>query len=262
MPFTFLLPQARTVRHAAALLVLASLAAHAQVMPVEVHQVLDVKDDGSKVVALTLDACSGEYDADLIRFLVQKKVPATIFATKKWMEREPVGLAELRAHPELFDIENHGERHVPAVLGPGRMVYGIRGNLDAAHLKREVTAGADAIRTATGRAPVWYRGATAEYDPEAIRIIAQMGYQVAGFSVNADDGARLPRKQIVQRLKRVRHGDIIIAHMNHPASDTAEGLAEGLQLLLDQGFRFVTLRDAQVKYSADTARVLARSTHP
>jgi peptidoglycan/xylan/chitin deacetylase (PgdA/CDA1 family) len=262
MPVLPALHRTGLLRHAGGLLLLASLAAHAQVAPVEVHQVLDVKEDGSKVAALTLDACSGAYDADLIRFLVQKRIPATIFATKKWMDREHKGLAELQAHPDLFDIENHGERHVPAVLGPGRMVYGLRGNTDVDHLKREVSAGADAIRTSTGRAPLWYRGATGEYDPEAIRIVAQMGYQVAGFSVNADDGARLPRRQIVQRLKRVKHRDIIIAHMNHPASDTAEGLAEGLQVLLDQGFRFVTLRDAQVKYAADTARVLARSTHP
>jgi hypothetical protein len=47
-------------------------------------------------------------------------------------------------------------------------------------------------------------------------------------------------------MKKVRRGDIIIAHLNKPASDTGKGMAEGLELLLDQGFRFVTLRDAQV----------------
>jgi peptidoglycan/xylan/chitin deacetylase (PgdA/CDA1 family) len=248
--------------HAARLLLLLPVLAHAAPMPVEVHQVLAMEAAGEKIVALTLDACGGGYDGQLISFLTQKRLPTTVFVTKRWMARHPDGLAALRAHPELFDIEDHGERHVPAVLGPGRMVYGLHGNADVAQLKREVAAGADAIRIATGRAPIWYRAATGEYDPEALAVIAQMGYRVAGFSVNADDGAKLTRKQIVKRLSRVKHGDIIIAHMNRPDSDTAEGLAEGLQALLDRGFRFVTLRDAQVQYAADTARALARAAHP
>lgn len=101
------------------------------------------------------------------------------------------------------------------------------------------------MKAATGTAPHWYRGATGEYDPEALKAIEAMGYKVAGFSVNADNGATLAKKQIVGRLKKVRSGDIIIAHLNKPDSGTGAGLAVGLQALLDEGFRFVTLRDAQ-----------------
>jgi peptidoglycan/xylan/chitin deacetylase (PgdA/CDA1 family) len=221
-----------------------------------------LENSTDKTVALTLDACGGGYDADLIRFLAQHRIPATIFATKRWIDRQPAAFAELRAHPDLFDIEDHGERHVPAVLGAGRTVYGLRGNADVGHLKREVSAGAAAIRNATGVAPTWYRGATGEYDPQALQVISQLGYRVAGFSLNADDGAKLSRKRILRRLSQVKNGDIIIAHMNRPESDTAEALAEGLQALLDGGFRFVTLRGAQLRYTPDTARVLARlSSH-
>ena len=53
--------------------------------------------------------------------------------------------------------------------------------------------------------------------------------------------------KIVGRLKKVRSGDIIIAHLNKPASDTGKGMAEGLQLLLDQGFRFIRLDAAAVQ---------------
>jgi peptidoglycan/xylan/chitin deacetylase (PgdA/CDA1 family) len=247
---------------AAGVLSLIALGARAEIGAVEVHQVLALEGSAEKVVALTLDACGGGYDADLIRFLTQQRIPATIFATKKWMDRQPAAVAELRAHPDLFDIEDHGERHVPAVLGPQRMVYGIRGSADVRQLKREVSAGAQAVRTLTGVAPTWYRGATGEYDREALTVISQLGFHVAGFSLNADDGARLSRRQILRRLSRVKPGDIIIAHMNRPASDTAEGLAEGLQALLEQGFRFVTLRGARVKYASDTARWLARSSAP
>jgi peptidoglycan/xylan/chitin deacetylase (PgdA/CDA1 family) len=229
------------------LFLLSPLAAAADVQPVELHHELSLPAGApDKVVALTLDACGGGFDAELANFLIEHHIQTTIFATRRWIRRNPDGLALLKAHADLFDIENHGANHIPAVIGADRSVYGLAGVADLKQLKREVSGGADAIKAATGAAPHWYRGATGEYDPEALKTIEAMGYKVAGFSVNADNGATFAKKQIVRRLKKVRSGDIIIAHLNKPASDTGEGLAEGLQLLIDEGFRFMTLRDAQV----------------
>lgn len=42
--------------------------------------------------------------------------------------------------------------------------------------------------------------------------------------MNADARATLKKLQIIERLRHVRDGDVIIAHMNKPASDTAEAL--------------------------------------
>jgi peptidoglycan/xylan/chitin deacetylase (PgdA/CDA1 family) len=221
----------------------------AAMRPTEVHQVLDLPA-GSKTVALTLDACGGAFDADLIRFLALYRIPATVFLTARWIARNPTGVAMLRANPDLFQLENHGARHVPAVIGPGRQVYGIEGSPDLDHLQREIEGGAQAVEKLTGTAPRWYRGATAEYDPQALARIAELGYRVAGFSVNADDGASLPKEAIVARLKAVKGGDIIIAHMNRPGSDTAEGLGEGLKRLLAEGYRFVKLDQAPVRVLA------------
>jgi peptidoglycan/xylan/chitin deacetylase (PgdA/CDA1 family) len=226
---------------------LVSFAARASSRPVEVHQLLALPQPETKVAALTLDACGGGYDAKLIRFLVEERIPATVFATRKWIARNDEGMAMLRSHPELFDIEDHGANHVPAVIGLGRRVYGIAGNLDVAHLVSEVRGGAAAVETATGIAPHWYRGATAEYDPQALRVIVATGYKVAGFSINADAGATLKRDAIAARLNAVGPGDIILAHMNKPGSETAEGLASGLKSLLARGFHFVTLREMDVR---------------
>ena len=230
------------------LLLLPSLAAAADVQPLELHhELLLPAGVPDKVVALTLDACGGGFDADLANFLIEHHIQATIFATRRWIRRNPDGLALLKAHADLFDLENHGANHLPAVIGVDRSVYGLAGVADLKQLKREVSGGADAVKAATGIAPHWYRGATGEYDPEALKAIEAMGYKVAGFSVNADSGATLGKKQIVGRLKKVRSGDIIIAHLNKPESDTGKGMAEGLKLLLDQGFRFVKLNDAEVR---------------
>jgi peptidoglycan/xylan/chitin deacetylase (PgdA/CDA1 family) len=231
------------------LLLLSSLAAAADdVQPVELHHrlVLPAGETG-KVAALTLDACGGGFDAELADFLIVHRIHATIFATRRWIRRNPDAVATLKAHADLFDIENHGANHLPAIIGADRNVYGLAGVADLNQLKREVSGGADAVKAATGIAPQWYRGATGEYDPEAIKAIEAMGFKLAGFSVNADSGATLEKKNIVRRLKKVRSGDIIIAHLNKPASDTGKGMAEGLPLLVADGFRFVTLRDAQVE---------------
>ena len=230
------------------LVALLPTAAIAEPPPIEVHQVLAVSGSGdASVAALTLDACDGGFDADLIGFLIENRIAATIFATKKWLDRNPAAVALLKAHADLFDIENHGANHVPAVIGRNREVYGIPGESDVAHLKREVMRGAAAVSAATGSPPHWYRGATGEYDAEAIKVIEALGYKVAGFSINADFGASLSKRGVIARLKKVRSGDIILAHLNKPDSETAEGLATGLKQLLDQGFRFVKLNDTGVR---------------
>jgi peptidoglycan/xylan/chitin deacetylase (PgdA/CDA1 family) len=192
-------------------------------------------------VALTLDACGGGYDAELIDSLVALRVPATIFVTRKWLQRNPRGAAELLAHPDLFDLEDHGAAHVPAVLGAGRRVYGLAGAADRAQLQREVVGGAQAIQALTGRSPRWFRGATAVYDRESMQAIHALGYRIAGFSVNADAGATLPRAAIEARLRAVRPGDVVIAHMNKPAGATAEAFAAVLPRLQARGLRFVRL---------------------
>jgi len=230
------------------LFLLSSLVVAADVQSVEVHQELVLPAGTSeKVIALTLDACSGSFDLELTQFLIGHRIHTTIFATRRWIRRNPEALVILNAHADLFEIEDHGANHVPAIIGRDREVYGLAGVADLKHLRSEVSLGAEAVKSATGTAPRWYRGATGEYDPEALKEIEKMGYKVAGFSINADSGATLSQKRVVGRLKKVRSGDIIIAHLNKPQSETGKGLAEGLQMLLDRGFHFVRLDHSVVR---------------
>jgi len=230
------------------LLLLPSLAVAADVQSAELHQELVLPAGASeKIVALTLDACGGSFDLEFARFLVEHRIHTTIFATRRWIRRNPDALAMLNAHADLFEIEDHGANHVPAIIGSDRQVYGLAGAADLKHLRSEVSLGAEAVKLATGTAPRWYRGATGEYDAEALKEIEKMGYKVAGFSINADSGATLSQIQVVGRLKKVRSGDIIIAHLNKPQSETGKGMAQGLQLLLDRGFHFVRLDQSTVR---------------
>ena len=178
----------RSAFWAIALVAAATSLAHASTPAQEEHDRVVLTAASDKPIALTLDACSGRYDAELIDFLVRNRIPATLFVTRKWLTANPRGAQVLKTNLDLFDIENHGENHVPAVIGAGRTIYGIPGEPDILHLRREVQGGADAISQYFGVAPHWYRGATAEYDAQAADEIRRMGYRIAGFSVNADAG--------------------------------------------------------------------------
>ena len=93
-------------------LLMASLIAGMAMISAAQAQVTEIHDRISEVphapnnrVALTLDACSGKFDEDVILFLRRNRIPATIFATKKWLLNNPSGVAMLKANLDLFDIE-------------------------------------------------------------------------------------------------------------------------------------------------------------
>ncbi|MEY8877589.1 MAG: polysaccharide deacetylase family protein [Leptothrix sp. (in: b-proteobacteria)] len=202
---------------------------------------------GPAEIALTLDACGGQFDAELVDLLIAHRVPATVFVTQRWLDRNPQGTAVLLAHADLFELQDHGAQHVPAIVGHGKRVYGLSGEPDLAHLQSEVSGAALAITALTGHAPTYYRGAGAVYDAQAVAAIHAMGYQIAGFSLNADAGATLPADAVARHLLAARSGDVVIAHMNKPASQTAEGFMQALPQLQARGVRFVKLSAVTLK---------------
>ena len=195
---------------------------------------------GPPRVALTLDACSGHADLRVLGGLIRLGLPATIFVTGIWLRANPDTVALLRDRSDLFTLQNHGARHVPAVLGAGRL-YGVpvAGTIEA--VRAEVEGGAAAI-IATGAAPpTWFRGATAIYSPTALATIRAMGFRIAGFSLNGDEGASLPAARVAARIAAARDGDVVIAHANRPNRPSGPGVAEGAARLVDRGVRLVTL---------------------
>lgn len=206
----------------------------------EPRLMLKSSTDGRRTVALTLDACPGGFDAKLISALTEWRVPATIFMTGAWIHSNPIGLAAILAHPDLFAIGNHGAHHVPAVLGE-RHIFGIKVAGDLPAIRDEVDRGEEAIMAATGAKPVWYRGATALYSPAALPAIEGMGFSIAGFSLNADMGASLPAAMVASRMQQAKDGDVIIAHTNQPNRASGFGVIAGVRALLDQDVRFVRL---------------------
>ena len=203
--------------------------------------------DGRRRIALTLDACNGGFDRRIATALIAHRIRATIFLTADWIRANPDGLALLRAHPALFGFENHGAHHLPAVLGQGRL-WGLPVAGTLAAVRQEVAGGAAAIQAATGTTPRWYRGATARYSPAALAAIRDMGFAIAAFSLNADDGASLPAASVAARLATARDGDVVIGHINQPSRPAGQGWAQGLAALAQTNPTWTTLDDLNPTY--------------
>lgn len=201
------------------------------------------------VMALTFDACGGPggdgYDAALIDYLRRERVPATLFVTSKWIAARRATAAALAADP-LFELENHGSAHRPCSV-TGRSAYDIRGTRNTADAVDEIQRGARAIFELTGRAPRFYRPGTAYFDDVCLDVAGALGEAAAGFAVNADGGTGFSRSQVKAALLKAPNGAIALLHMNHPASQTAEGVMDAVPLLRARGVKLVRLGDAIAK---------------
>ncbi|MGC9372478.1 MAG: polysaccharide deacetylase family protein [Thermovirgaceae bacterium] len=209
----------------------------------DIPGVLRTFEPDGKQVALTLDACGGPrgsgYDEEIVDFLRENEIPATLFLNARWIEANPEIAADLASDP-LFLIANHGWRHRPCSV-TGRSAWGIEGTKNLEEAYREIERGAAAVRRLTGKRPRFYRSGTNYYDEVAVAVVRDLGMNVVGWSVLGDEGATLPAEKVAERVFEAKPGQIILCHMNQPDSGTAEGLTQGIRALLEKGFRFVTL---------------------
>jgi peptidoglycan/xylan/chitin deacetylase (PgdA/CDA1 family) len=192
-----------------------------------------------KQIALTFDACAGGCDESLLATLVQNAVPATLFLCSRWLDAHPGRAEQLAANP-LFEIGNHGTRHVPLSV-TGRSAYGIAGTRSADEVATEVWTNQVRLTALTGTPPAWFRPGTAYYDDVAVSIVEDLGIRPVGFAVNADNGAKSSAPQVRSAITRAAPGSVVLAHMNHPESGTAGGVSGAITTLRAAGWDFVTL---------------------
>ncbi len=199
-----------------------------------------------KIAVITLDACGGKkgngYDRELVDFLRENKIPASLFMTGLWIDANPALVKELAADP-LFDIENHGMNHKPASV-KGSVIYGRRGTKNAGELVDEIELNAVKIEKITGRRPLFYRPGTAYFDDIAVKIVYDLNHIPMNFSIVSGDAAGFKSEKIEKRiLSGIQNGSIIIGHMNRPGKNLYPALKTSLLQLKKNGYRFVKLED-------------------
>lgn len=204
-----------------------------------------------KLLALTFDACGGPhgsgYDAELINYLKEKKIPATLFVTGKWIDANYKTFLELSKDP-LFEIENHGLNHRPCSVD-GESEYGIKGTPDVPDAFDEIEANERKIESIIGRRPIFFRSATAFTDEACAKIAHQLGVTMISFDVLSGDAVPFtPAKTIEESiLTHVKPGALIIMHFNHPEWNSFEALEKTIPILQKNGYSFAKLQDYPLK---------------
>ena len=228
------------------ILVLSAIVAKAESSGL-VEPKLHIKSDpgATQSVALTFDACTGKVDERILNMLIDNQIPSTVFVTARWLKHNPAVFQMMLSRPDLFEIENHGENHIPAVDIP-MTVFGLEaaGSPDA--VTKEIVNGAEAITQNGGMAPVWFRGATAKYTTSSIKLARSLGFNVAGYSLNGDVGASVSEAQAEKNVSAAKNGDVILAHINQPTHPAGAGIVKGILALQAKGTQFVKLGDLAV----------------
>ncbi len=200
-----------------------------------------------KIVAFTFDACGGKngngYDRELIDYLRNEKVPATLFISGKWIDSQFANFLDL-SRDSLFEIENHGLNHRPCSVKRDS-IYGIHGTANIEEAFDEVEANARKIEAITNHYPHFYRSATAFIDEAGASMASRLGITTISYQVLSGDAMPFETESAIEEnvLKNVKPGAIVIMHLNHPERNTKEAMKKIVPALRKMGYSFVRLKD-------------------
>lgn len=201
-------------------------------------------DTEDKIIALTFDACDvspNAYDEELIQFLIEEDIPATLFLAGQWIQSYEEEFMELSNQP-LFEIANHGYHHKPLSVN-GESAYSISGTENVEEVVDEVIQNQLLIEELTGISPNYFRSGTAYYDDVSVEIVNELGLEVVNYNVLGDAGGTFNTHQIASTFETAEKGSIFLFHMNQPDGDIASGVREGVMNLKEKGFEFVQLQE-------------------
>ncbi|MCX6221074.1 MAG: polysaccharide deacetylase family protein [Bacteroidia bacterium] len=204
----------------------------------------------SKKIALTFDACmttgmlkriaAGSdqqlYNAEIVEFLKQEKIQATIFITGLWAEKYPETVKALAADP-LFEIGNHSFSH-RAFADSCFSLPALPQN----EKEKDLQMSQEILTRLTGKTPVFFRfpgGCASAADQLLVR---KKGLRVVRWSFASGDAFNSNTEAIVQNvLNLARSGSIVVFHLSggRYAPKSAEALKMIVPELRKRGFEFV-----------------------
>lgn len=185
-------------------------------------------------VALTFDLCptslEDEFDNSLIDVLIREKVPATLFISGRWVEKNFENARFLAGYPQ-FEIANHSFYHPHMVEKSDERI------------KKELTRTQSLIKKATGKTPRYFRPPFGEVDERVAKLAAEVELTTIQYDLESGDPSpKLDGKTIVRRiLKRAKGGSIVVFHANRKGVHTAEVMPEIIEGLRKKGFKLVTV---------------------
>ena len=185
---------------------------------------------GRNVVALTFD--DGPNPAatpELLDLLKREGISATFFCIGKDVAQHPEITARIAAEGHL--VANHSFTH-PWYIS---MLWGEK-------LNRELAQTQDAIESATGVRPTYFRPPSGTTGPHFPAALKQLGLTLGGWDVRSLDTVTPPRKAIERILRLATDGSIIVLHDGGGASGhVVEIVSAAVKELRARGFSFERL---------------------
>lgn len=188
----------------------------------------------SKKIALTFDACptgtADEYDDKVVEVLLREKVPATLFLSGRWIEKN-IEKTKFLADQPLFEIANHSFYHPHLMEKPDDRV------------KRELVRTQAIIKKETGKDAKYFRPPFGEVNEHVAQLAKEAGLITIQYDIaSGDPDPGLSPQRIVRSVLRdAKAGSIIVFHMNRKGVHTAELLPEVIHGLTQKGFLLVTV---------------------
>ncbi len=190
-----------------------------------------------KIIALTFDACETKtpvtFDEGILTYLINEKIPFTIFVSGKFAKHNRERLKEL-AGLDFVEIENHSMNHFRNME-----------RLQDEKVKSEVLENEKLLSEITGKKTKFFRFPAGNYNQRVLDDVENLGYRVVHWRFPSGDPAKniSVKKLVSWVMYKVKPGDILIFHINGRGYRTAEGLPLIVKQLREQGYGFVKLDD-------------------
>mgnify|MGYP003337785996 CR=1 FL=1 len=190
-----------------------------------------------KAVALTFDLCPVRqgtgYDAALIDYLIEHKIPATFFASGKWIDKHDPEMKQLLSVP-FFEMGTHGQVHAHLA------------SLDEDHQRAEIIQAVDLLKTRYNLTAPLFRPPYGEFNDLTVEVVKTLGLQFILWNVVSGDPdpALSSEKMLAHLTSATRGGSLIVFHANGKGKQTRT-VVESLvrDVLPKQGLKPVTVSE-------------------
>lgn len=194
--------------------------------------IVTLPEENLNTVYLTFDLCptsSGYHlDFDIVNFLIKNNIPATFFISGRWLETHFDEAKILKN--ELFSIGSHGYRHLDF------------SRVDNDKIFNELKKTQILLENFFGRKSCLFRFPYGRYDTNSLKLVRDFGLLPVFWNIETGDPDKnIDAKKMVQSLKDISSGSIIIMHANGRGVHTKEALPLIVNDLLNRGFIFKKL---------------------
>jgi peptidoglycan/xylan/chitin deacetylase (PgdA/CDA1 family) len=207
-----------------------------------------------KYIAITLDYCElctnvNGYQSEVIKYLREHTVPATLFISGKWMRSHPDITQQLMVDP-LFEIGNHAWSHANFALTPSeamdQQVLATQAQYSLLRDQISERAKRCGMIEEMRHVPVQltlFRLPYGRCNDAALSHLNQLGFKVIQWNYVGLEGYPATDAACEAFVEKILSGSIILLHGNNVPKYTLNFLQVLIPLLRQKGFECLTVSE-------------------